>query len=404
MAKGGIVLNLFSGIIKTMSGKKSFIAKVYLYSLLNNLVLIYSLYSITFQQKGLSVAQIGIALMFWSVSVILLQIPIGILSDRISRRNMLVFGNVVVALAFFIFMAWPSFVGVMTGFGLWGIKWAIDAACFQPMVYDHIRDKKKYLAIVGTCKSINLVGLALSALCSFLVFLGYDFLTWCTIGLMGLGAVVLLSMPRDTHVMRRRDDKRIGLRDIGIAARFVCGRPALMGAMAVLVILNMGLNIDEWLGLIALQLGYPEYAVGALYFIALICGALGGLVVRGIRQAHVMLVPTLIAGGGVMLILATIWFNVWSTLALCAFWVLLIISESVTYTDFQNRVATNIRGRATALLEIMLNVGSMGAYGIMTVTHALGGGYQYGLGIIGVILMLTALGTGWANWKKDGEI
>lgn len=104
-----------------MLGKKSFLFKVYLYALLNSLVLIYSLYSITFQAKGLSVAQIGTALIFWSVSVILLQLPIGILSDRLSRRNMMIFSNIVVSVAFFIFMTCAQTFGGGYKYGLFAI-------------------------------------------------------------------------------------------------------------------------------------------------------------------------------------------------------------------------------------------------------------------------------------------
>lgn len=378
-------------IISFMLVKKSFLFKVYLYALLNSLVLIYSLYSITFQAKGLSVAQIGTALIFWSVSVIVLQLPIGMLSDRLSRRNMMIFGNVVVSVAFFIFMMWPTFIGIMTGFALWGLKWAIDAACFQPMVYDQLRNKKKYLSVVGTCESIKLVGYALSALCSFLIFLGYNFLTWCTIGFMGLGALVLLSMPHDKRATRRHTVKRMGMRDIAVAAQYVFTRPMLLGIIIVSAMLNGAGNIDEWLGMIGLELGYPEYAVGALYFSALICGAMGGLAVRGIHKTNRMLLPTLIAGGGLMLAISAVWFNIWATISLCMFWILLTIGQNIIYANFQNSVSTAVRGRTTAVLEIAQNFGSMGIYAIMTCAQTFGGGYKYGLFAIGTILIIMSM-------------
>lgn len=374
-----------------MLGKKLFLLKVYLYTLLNSLVLIYSLYSIMFQNNGLSVAQIGTALIFWSVAVIVLQLPIGMLSDRQSRRNMLIFGNIVVSVAFFVFMTWPTFIGIMTGFALWGLKWAIDAACFQPMVYDRLRDKKKYLAVVGTCESIRLFGYALSALCSFLIFLGYDFLTWCTIGFMLLGALIMFSIPHDKHASRGHTVKQMGLRDIAMAMQYVFTRSALLGVVVILAILNGAGNIDEWLSLIGLELGYPEYAVGILYFLVLISAALGGLAVRGIHKTTRMLLPTLIAGGGLLLVISAVCFNVWSTIALCMFWILVTISQNIAYADFQNTVSTAVRGRTTAVLEIAQNVGSMGIYGIMTWAQTFGGGYKYGLFAIGAILIFMSI-------------
>ncbi len=368
----------------------SFLWRVYAFALLNNLVLIYPVYSIMFQKNGLSVAQIGTALIWWSVSVILLQIPIGILSDRLSRRNMLIFGNLLVALAFFIFMVYPTFAGILCGFGFWGLKWAIDAACFQPMVYDYIKNKKKYLAIVGTCNSLSLIGLAISSLCSFFIFLGYDFLTWCTIGFTILGIIILLGMPRDICINRHRNTNQVRLSDIKTAARFVFVRPALLCIMGLVAILDGYGDIDEWLGLIALQLGYPEYAVGVLFFLAMICGAIGGVAVRFVRCVKGILLPTMIVGAGIMLCIASILFNIWSTCFLCVFWLLLSMCRNIAYADFQMNVSSGVRGRVTALLEILMNVATMGTYALMTVSGTLAGGYKYSLLVLGILLLITS--------------
>ena len=374
-----------------MGDKKSFLWRIYAFAFLNHLIPIYSLYSITFQEKGLSVAQIGTALIFWSVFVILFQLPVGVLADRMSRRNMLIFGNVICSLAFFIFMVWPTFTGVMIGFALWGLTWAITAVCFQPMVYDHIKNKEKYLSVLGSCESIGLVGLALSSLCSFLVFLGYDFLTWCTIGFMGLGIVVLIGLPNDRRISRRNISDRITLRDVYGAAKFVFVRPELLAGMGVLAILDGVWNIDDWLGLIALELGYPESAVGLLSFFSLVCGVIGGFIVSTIRCVPRMLLPILIAGSGCMLAVAAILFNLWATIALCVFWLILVIGRNIVYADFQNKVSTYMRSRATAILEIMLNIGTILTYGILTASKTFGDEYGYGMYALGGILVVTSL-------------
>lgn len=380
--------------------RESFLYRAYLYTFLNNLVLIYPLYSIYFQDNGLSAGQIGMALMFWSLSTILLQLPIGILSDRMSRRDMLIVGNGIVALAFFIFMTSPTFAGVLTGFGLWGIKWAIDAVCFQPMVYDRVRSKEKYLSIVGTCESVALAGTSVSALGSFLMFIGYDFITWCTIGIMMVAVLVLLSMPRDCHKCRRNAGPRMGLSELGKAAKFVFVRPELLGIMGLLSILNAAWNLDDWLGLIAVQLGYPEYAVGTLYFLAMLCGVIGGLAVRGLRHVGNMFVPTLVAGAGMLVAVASIYYDAWSTIALCMFWLLLSMSKNIIYADFQNSVATGVRGRVTAILEIMLECGTIFGYMIMTASASTVGGYKHGLYALGTMLIITSLWLAYRNRRK----
>lgn len=344
-----------------------------------------------FQENGLTAAQIGFSLIFWSVVTILAQMPIGILSDKLSRRNMLIVGNALVMTAFFTWAVVPTFTGVLAGFGLWGIAWAIDAACFQPMVYDHIRNKQKYLAVVGTCQSVELAAMALSSLCSFLVFLGYNTLIFATMVLISLGVFVLLGIPRDSRHNRRRVGQRLGLRDIACAARFVFTRPALLTAMCILALLNGCWNIEDVLGLIALQLGYPEYAVGTLYFLAMLCGVAGGLMVRWARRVCGALVPILIAGAGAMMAVTSFYYNMWSTFALCAFWMLLAMGKSISYADFQSNVSTDVRGRVTAILEIMLESASVLVYGILTMAETYGGGYRYGLYVLGVLLVIASV-------------
>lgn len=374
-----------------MEKLNSFLYRAYAYTFLNNLILIYPLYSIMFQDAGLTTAQIGAGFMFWSVATILCQLPIGLLSDRTSRRDMLMLGNGIVALAFFIFMAFPTFAGVMVGFGLWGVKWAIDAVCFQPMVYDRVRSKEKYLAIVGTCGAVALAGTSLSALASFLAGLGYEFLTWCTIGITGVGALVLAGMPRDCYKCRRNVGRRMRLGDLAAAAKFVFMRPALLGTMGILAIVDGAWGIEDFLGLIALQLGYPDYAVGSLYFIAMMCGVVGGFAVRSVHNVRGLKLPMILALAGSALAIASMWYNVAMTFVLGVFWLLLAMGKNIAYADFQSSVSTEVRGRATAILEIMLELGAICVYGILTASEMFTGEFKIGLYVTGALLVITSL-------------
>ena len=60
------------------------------YVFLFDFMLAYAIYTALFELRGLSIAEIGILLAFWSASAILLELPSGALSDHFDRRILLV--------------------------------------------------------------------------------------------------------------------------------------------------------------------------------------------------------------------------------------------------------------------------------------------------------------------------
>ncbi len=67
--------------------------KYILRQLFKDLMPIYPLYLLYFENKGMSVQQISALLAIWSVSVVLLEVPSGVMADRLSRRRLIIMGK-----------------------------------------------------------------------------------------------------------------------------------------------------------------------------------------------------------------------------------------------------------------------------------------------------------------------
>src|SRR5690606_41419850 len=65
---------------------RGYLAYVFLF----DFMLAYAIYTALFQLRGVSLAEIGILLAFWSATAIVLEIPSGALSDHFDRRVLLV--------------------------------------------------------------------------------------------------------------------------------------------------------------------------------------------------------------------------------------------------------------------------------------------------------------------------
>jgi MFS family permease len=71
----------------------------YTYLFLDDLVLLYPVYTLLFSDSGLSVWQISSLFVIWSVSSILFEVPSGAIADSTSRRRLLVIGPLLSHLA-----------------------------------------------------------------------------------------------------------------------------------------------------------------------------------------------------------------------------------------------------------------------------------------------------------------
>ena len=130
-------------------------------------MLIVPFYTVMFSDRGLTPSQIGIALAAWSATGLVLEIPMGILADRFSRRWLLFAGQTVRALGFVVWLLVPSFWGFLLGFVLWGVKTATQSGTFEALVYDEVtaQDRQdEYVRVIARAQSARFTGVLTASL------------------------------------------------------------------------------------------------------------------------------------------------------------------------------------------------------------------------------------------------
>jgi|SRR3989344_1013543 len=93
-----------------------------------------------FIQHNISVSQISLLFLLWALSILVFEIPTGMLADKVNRKTILIASRVLKLCCFAVWLAWPSFAGFAVGFILWGIATALDSGAFQAFLYDHLHD------------------------------------------------------------------------------------------------------------------------------------------------------------------------------------------------------------------------------------------------------------------------
>ena len=157
-------------------------------------------------------ALIGLAMGIYGLTQAMLQIPLGVASDRLGRKRVIIFGLLIFALGSLVAGSADTLMGVLAGRALQGAG-AVSAAV-TALLADLTRDvvRTKAMALVGA--SIGLMfALSMVAAPLFAALIGLSGLFVLTAVLAVLGiAVVLWWVPAEPEILK--DAGRGGLRQV----------------------------------------------------------------------------------------------------------------------------------------------------------------------------------------------
>lgn len=155
---------------------------------------IYPVYLLLFASKGLDLGQSSLLLALWSVPVVLLELPTGILADHWSRKHLIVLGGLCKMLCFASWFFAEGFVLFAVGFLFWGVGEALSSGSEEALLFDNLKSKKAehtFEKVYGTGTFYAGLGVALSCFTGgFLV----ELLTFKGVLLISFGSSLLSSL------------------------------------------------------------------------------------------------------------------------------------------------------------------------------------------------------------------
>ena len=259
----------------------------FIYKLLKDLVPIYPVYLLLFESKGLSLSQISLLLAIWSIAVVLLEVPTGILADHWNRKNMILIGGLCKAACYIIWFFSEGFGLYALGFILWGISGSFCSGSEEALLFDNLKlhgQEESFDRIYGKGNFYANIGVALSCLMggfltSLITFKGVLFLS----ALFVLISTFFASKLKEANYFRIQKDENQGkdssrpLATIIDAAAF-CVKNKLLLTVVLMLVLVIGTAdiIDEYDSLIAQSYGFNIKLIGVWISIRYALEALGG--------------------------------------------------------------------------------------------------------------------------------
>lgn len=267
------------------------------FSFLSEFSPIYPAYMILFKDRGYGFAELSLLFVVWELSVVVLELPTGILADRWDKRRALALGMVLKALGFLAWLLSPSFAAAAIGFALWGAQEAFCSGARQALLYETLSSaglESDYAKASGVSNAASTSAVALSLLIGGAIYAASPGLTLSLSAAAGLaGAASALRIrqgrsagrrPSTSHKLSARGAGYSGEASLGFGQQATAffktlkrTRMLAFMALASVAIASSG-TLDEFDGLWAMErYGVPLAWVGVWGAVRFGAEALGGL-------------------------------------------------------------------------------------------------------------------------------
>lgn len=164
----------------------AFLRIYYAYAFLFDFIFAYAVYTALFSLEGLSTAEIGVLLAFWSASAIVLEMPSGALSDHFDRRVLLVLAPLAKVGTFVCWgLAAGNFWIYGAGFLLWSLGQAMQSGSREALLYERMAAEGRsdeFDKVLGRENAAEGLGIGLGTLFGgFVAYYSFDWAIWLSI-------------------------------------------------------------------------------------------------------------------------------------------------------------------------------------------------------------------------------
>lgn len=363
---------------------------------LDSFILIGPLYTVMMAAHGLRPAQLGVIMAAWSLTGLVLEVPCGVLADRMSRPLLLGLAQLVRCAGLAVWLAFPGFWGFLVGLMLWGMKSSTMNGAFEAVVYDELKllgREHDYARIIGRTQSARFTGLlAASVAAAGVVRQGFTPVIWASIAIGAVAAASALLLPRAPRSAAVADWNYFGhmrqgaleaARRPGIARLllFAAGIEGLVSAVA-----------DYW-QLFARAVGLPASGVALFVGAMAATGAAAAPLAHRLRRLPAPALGLLFAAGGLSVAVAAATFRPWSVVFPMAYVALFWTADVNADARFQHSLRPETRATVASVKGVAnqaLSASLMLSFG------ALAGAASYRAAFLAAGALATLIGAGFA--------
>lgn len=181
--------------MKSRYGKN--ILFLYAFSFFDGFIMAYVIERLFWAERGMSVNMVVSSEILYSIIVVLLEVPSGILADIFGRKKMMLIAGLFSVIELTMIYFAHSYSMFMIAILLAGISNAMESGSMQALMYDSLAMEKReedFEAVYGRFHVFDTIGSTLAALCGGITahYLGFEFNYILSIGSKIFAFVILM--------------------------------------------------------------------------------------------------------------------------------------------------------------------------------------------------------------------
>lgn len=368
---------------------KSFLWKIYLYKFFDSFKFIQMIFMLFFVDRGLTTWQISVLMGVWSFSQIILEVPLGVVADKYSRRNLLAMSAFLQSIGFALWLI-PTMATYVGGFVLGGVKNALTSGTLEAFIYDELKahqQQDQYEKVNGNLETIGWLGITTSVVIGGLVAMySYDWVMMQTITACIAAGLAVLTI-RSVKAVRSTHEAQY-LMVLKRALGEVKNSPRIMYMLAFICLVFASYNsADEYWGLIYQSFGITVGSIGALLAVGYGCFALAGYTVRWFKRFDHRLHQVVLASAAAFLLAAYVQSPISLPLIFVGMY-LLKVAQIKFDAKFQHAIQADQRATISSLKGLLFEliyIGFVMVYGFVS-SH---------ISMISIIYLMGLLLLGW---------
>ena len=368
-------------------------------------MLLYPVYTLLFSDAGLAVWQISSLFVIWSLSSMVFEVPSGAWADATSRRRLLVFGPLLTAVAFALWVAYPSFWVFALGFLLWGLKSALASGALEALVYDELQridTTENYPTLMGRGQSAGVLAAMCSGIVAAPVFAAGGFVAVGagSVAISLLAALVAMLLP-ENRIRASHDARQPGWTDalrsgLGEARR----SPQVMAAVTlVAVVASVWGALDEYTPLLIGSTGVDAAEVSLLMVVIWAGAAAGGLLAGPAARLGTRSLAWLLCCGAALMATGALSNRPVGVLGLAAAFGIFQLVTVVADTRLQGSISGPARATVTSLAGMSTDVVTLVVYGSYAALAEIGG-HRGAFAVLMLPYLLVAVILATSRWRR----
>jgi MFS family permease len=330
---------------------------LYAAAFLESCVFWYSTEKLFMGTIGFTATTIGVMASAYSIAMLLVETPSGLIADRWSRKGMLIIASFLLALSSLIEGLSQSVPVYIFGAVIWGLFMALYSGTYDPIVYDtlteeagHTNGFKRYF---GFIKVLDGLGLAVGSIAgaAMAAAFGFRLSFFITIPVALLAAVCLIFFKEPT--LHKAQSSGPIVAHIRAMARAALHRSSLLGMLLILVLGAILVEtIFEYTQLWLIATATPVLWFGIFTAIVLGTISLSGLLAPHLRlndRKFVAFFTTILLISGLTLVTS---HTNWVLVATQSVIVVGMLSTGIVYLErLHDRLPSNVRSGASSAVS-----------------------------------------------------